>query len=1082
MRHKRRIAALTAGAVMCLNLLPSLAVNADEAVSISTVSDLKKFTEQCVYDQYSENKKFVLQNDIDLNGETIKSAGVFCGTFEGNGHSIKNIRIEGEGSKKGLFSKVSKAAQIKDLNVTGEIRINSDTSEKKDLKERAETIISKITEDEDSDTIKKSDTKGAGGIAGYNEGKIVNCSFGGKITGQSEVGGIAGTNAMTGIIDTCSNGAEVNGDSEIGGVAGYNEGRIKLSKNTGKICPNADEKTVNTGGIAGESKGAVVICTNEGNIGGKSFGDNVGGIAGKQSGEIRECINNGSVTGRRSVGGVCGRFEPYTDIELSYESAKAALDKQIDTYRKDVKDAREKIVDLFDELTDGKSLVDAIFDRLGIGGKSGDRLDRLTDSAISALDSLSGFSDETKEQLKSTGESIDSTLTSVDNFLKEFDGKGKEISDSLDELTDALNKGEDDVDEIKDKLFTDLDDLDEDLDHLNDNLDSTHAELKSALRNFQNASGTVTDTFDDIDDSVTDVRDRVKKTRTDIENLKQKVQTEIDDIKNNIPTSPIPINIPTALPSLPTVPPNTQQSYSVDEGDSLQDVYDVEPSVVGKIRDFITPSVYAAKDDDKKLFKELKSTDLVMPRLIGDENADTALIRYCVDNGRVEGSEYVGGVAGSMGFESVIKTGESVTLPDGTKIDSDALLKALVDSCISYGNVKAKSGYAGGAVGKCDIGDVRNTLTTGEISSEEGSYVGGTAGYSEGNIKNCIAVNDLDGKSYIGGIAGSGKNIETSYALPRLDGTKENNGAIAGFAGGNVSGTYFIDEGLSGIDGASFHGVAQAVKPDDIAVSDGNIPPQMSKLNGDDFCMEGGDLYMPQIKALAQNKAESIGATLQSKSSEMSKFHFKVTFTDKDKELKSLTVDYGTTLNDSDIPRLTAAGTEVPKWDKNTKEPIIRHTKFTAVYNQAMTTLSSNEEPPLLLVESVFDEGTEVELRNEGISHKFRGYEVAGGYSFTLTKNAYDKIRVHIRDDEKKAKKIAVSENGKWQVIDCTMDGSYAVFEVGAPCTFAVLYKKTSIWSFIWVIPCILALIGIGGGAFIYIRRKKDGREEKKDI
>ena len=41
-----------------------------------------------------------------------------------------------------------------------------------------------------------------------------------------------------------------------------------------------------------------------------------------------------------------------------------------------------------------------------------------------------------------------------------------------------------------------------------------------------------------------------------------------------------------------------------------------------------------------------------------------------------------------------------------------------------------------------------------------------------GNIDNCIAINDVDGNDHIGGIAGSAKNINTSYSLPRLDGKK----------------------------------------------------------------------------------------------------------------------------------------------------------------------------------------------------------------------------------------------------------------------------------------------------------------------
>ena len=1117
MKHKKRTALATAASILLINIFPLMPAFADETVSISTVSDFKSFTEKCVYDEYSKNTRFVLENDINLGGEEVKCAEVFCGTFEGGGHSVTNFTLSAEGSNKGLFAIVTKDGQIKDLNVTGEIKVSSDTNTdvRTDLRKRASAILSRIdvtTSDDEQST----DTKGAGGIAGYNAGKIVNCSFGGKIRGKAQVGGIAGTNAMTGVIDSCANGAEIDGDSEVGGLAGYNEGRVKLSKNEGKICPDADENTVNVGGITGNSEGAVFACTNDGAVGSESFGDNVGGISGKQSGEIRECVNNGTVLGRRSVGGVCGRFEPYTDIDLSYESAKAAVDKQIDIFRDDVEDARQKIVDLVDELTDGRGIISDILDRLGIKeGSTGDRLDRITNSSTrmmdsvtnslnrvsdenlsgsvkDALDSISDFSTETTETLRNTGNSIDNTLSSVDDFLGEFDGKGREISEtldnlnnslanvdsSLDNLNDAVDKGSDDVDELKDKLFTQLDDLDEMLDDIDDNLNSTHTDLQRTMSSLRGTSSSAWTLFDDLDDSVNSAQKDINKLRTTIDNIRKNIEKRVEDAKKLIPsTNPI------VLPSvLPTIMPYSE--YEVEPDAVIESEYEVEPSVVGFITDMLTVTAHAANDDDNKeksAFSEIKSTDITLPRLIGDESADTALIRYCINNGDVTGHELSGGVAGSMGFESAVRNGESITLPDGTRVNADSVLKAVIDGCISYGAVTAKTDYAGGVVGKCDIGDIKNTLTTGEIKSEEGSYAGGIAGLCSGDIENSIAVNDVEGKSYIGGIAGSGKNIKTSYALPRLDGTKEYSGAIAGFLSGEAEGTYFIDEGLSGINGANYEGKAEAVAPSEIAASDGVVPAKMKALTTDSFYMAQGDLFMPQIKTLAENNAEQIAALLQSKSAEMSRFHFNVVFMDKDKELKAFAVEYGTVLASGDIPRLSADGTEVPVWDKDVKEPIIRHTKFTAVYNKAATTLSSGEEPPVLLVESVFDEGASVILKEADVTHEFDGYKVAGGYSFELSKNAYDRIKVHIRDEKGKAKKIAVQENGKWTVIDCEMDGSYAVFEVGAPCTFAVLYAKGNPLGIILAAAGALLVIAAGVVLFVVLRRRH-GREKEKDI
>ena len=1133
-KNNKIISFLTALVIM-LNILPMCIVQADDTVAISTVNDLKEFFEKCVYDEYSKNKKFVLQNDIDLNGVEIKSAEVFCGTFEGGGHSIKNVKLSFEGSNKGLFCSVTKEGQIRDLNVTGDIKVTVGTDTESVFRQKATSILSKT--DINTQNFDKG-SKGAGGLVGYNAGKIVNCSYGGNIKGQKQVGGLVGYNAMTGVVDSSANSATVVGDSETGGIVGYNEGRIKLSRNDGKVCPDANENTVNAGGICGNNEGAVVICTNNGIVGGESFGDNIGGIVGTQSGEVRECINNAAVQGRRSVGGVVGRFEPYTDIDLSYQSAKAAMEKDIDTFQNDISSARTKLIEYGLKLLTGSNDVSGLMSLLGLGDAKNNtrsRLDVLTDSAVNMMDSItnavnsasdsnvtgslkdtldqargdiSSFTDESKQSIRDVSDSLNTSLESLDDFLDEFDGKGDELSDLIDNLNDSLDKGKDDVDDSKDKLSNRLDKMEKDIDDVIDNLDDTNEELKKLLRQLKYVSGdvgdSVSDTMENLDNLVLNMSKELKGLKDTIKSFKD----VLDKLGSTLPTlKPLPtlgpMIRPTATPSNggsdssggnsggsdsnnDTSSESVKSEDDIDPGynvtpdGELDSSYDVEPSVVGMLKDMLFTTAKAAEaDDEKTAISDLKSTDISLPRLIGDENADTALVKYCINNGTVDGTESTGGVVGCVGFESIVRSGENLTLPDGTKVNSDSVLKAVIDSCISFGNVTAESKYAGGICGKSDIGDIKNSLTTGEIAVNDGSYSGGTAGYTSGNIDNCIAINDVDGNDHIGGIAGSAKNINTSYSLPRLDGKKDDAGAIVGFVDGDVTGCYFIDEGLSGISGMNLEGRAEAVKPDDMTTADGSFPSRMPLLDNGNFYMADGDKFLPQIKSLAQNDAESIGAILQSKSTELSRFHFNVIFKDKDKELKSMTVDYGTVLNDSDIPKLTADGSEVPMWDKDVKSPIIRHTTFSAEYNKATTTISSGEEPPLMLAESVFADNTTLSLKEEDVDHVFDGYKNGKAYSFTLSKDAYDVIKVHIRDDKKKAAKIAVQIDGKWSMVDCTIDGSYAVFETAKPCKYVLLYKKISP-----IVP-----IAICGGvavlmmaAFVVLRRiKKHGRSKEKE-
>ncbi len=58
-----------------------------------------------------------------------------------------------------------------------------------------------------------------------------------------------------------------------------------------------------------------------------------------------------------------------------------------------------------------------------------------------------------------------------------------------------------------------------------------------------------------------------------------------------------------------------------------------------------------------------------------------------------------------------------------------------------------------------------------------------------------------------------------------------------------------------------------------------------------------------------------------------------------------------------------------------------------------------------MLAESVFADNTTLSLKEEDVDHVFDGYKNGKAYSFTLSKDAYDVIKVHIRDDKKKAAK-----------------------------------------------------------------------------
>lgn len=126
----------------------------------------------------------------------------FKGTFDGNGHVISGYKLNRRdelGFNAGLFGYVYNIATIKNL---GLISDNDNTA-----------------------------ASFAGAIAGFNEGKIINCwtnvnvsnNYGGndyRITG-----GFVGRNS--GIIEGCYSLGVVDGESQVGAFVGLNEGTIK---------------------------------------------------------------------------------------------------------------------------------------------------------------------------------------------------------------------------------------------------------------------------------------------------------------------------------------------------------------------------------------------------------------------------------------------------------------------------------------------------------------------------------------------------------------------------------------------------------------------------------------------------------------------------------------------------------------------------------------------------------------------------------------------------------------------------------------------------------------------------------------
>ena len=296
-----------------------------------------------------------LDVDVDMNSrELINAWGstydsqYFQGIFDGQNHTIYNLKVTSSDHRVGLFRSAENAT-FKNLVFYHPYAYCSGNK------------------------------NGVGALVGYFRGS---CSFehiqsvDGTIQGYQEVGGIAGEGqGSRAVFKYCKNSSQVTAsEARGGGILGYwntdeylemqfceNTGVISIDKQAGGICGESKGRfdasnCVNSGAVTSANQDAggiiskiqdddstIINCSNSGTIRGSAatggiggyFGDNsnnptytitrnentgtvissggyAGGIVGEISSEnlssIQENINSGNVTGYDKTGGICGFY------------------------------------------------------------------------------------------------------------------------------------------------------------------------------------------------------------------------------------------------------------------------------------------------------------------------------------------------------------------------------------------------------------------------------------------------------------------------------------------------------------------------------------------------------------------------------------------------------------------------------------------------------------------------------------------------------------------------------------------------------------------------------------------------------
>lgn len=496
---------------------PGIKALAEEisTVTISNKEDFIEFSKKCTLDTWSIGKTVNLNCDLDLSVNDFDLIPTFGGTFNGNGHTISGVNIQGNGSNIGLFRYVQENGKIVNLNVKGSINLSGTKSN-------------------------------IGGIVGENSGRIENCTFEGSIRGENVIGGISGKNMHTGQIISCTSKGNVDGENSTGGIVGENDGLILNCTNNAEVNTvyvekddsitdiNTDAAAIvesykinkeeteeesilghrDTGGIVGYTSGVVQGCVNNADIGYQHVGYNIGGVAGRQSGYLLGCENNGLVKGRKDVGGIVGQAEPYITLNSSQDGLQ----------------------NIKNELNNLNGMVNRLItDADNLGDDMGNYLDEILNNSEIAGDNAqilvnrgSDFIDDNIGEINAESAIISNTLDKLEPVFDNFESSTDNIAEALDDLSDILNNVDIPSLNIKDII--------ESLDNISEAEKSIKEAVKSAKKAVKDLKDAINiNSNDETDKAIENIEKAIKDIITAKIRIKEALKNirDILDIFNN---------------------------------------------------------------------------------------------------------------------------------------------------------------------------------------------------------------------------------------------------------------------------------------------------------------------------------------------------------------------------------------------------------------------------------------------------------------------------------------------------------------------------------------------------------------------
>ena len=680
---------------------------------------------------------------------------------------------------------------------------------------------------EEADALLNSHTD-TGGVAGYSGGAIQSCVNSGAVgyphVGYN-VGGIAGR--QTGYLADCVNNGAILGRKDVGGIAGQAEPYLTLGADSDTLTrlrreldtlddlvQSAIDHTQLSGDAISARLERISLSTDAARDSSKQLLDHTSDFVDDNV----DSLNSFSASVTAALDQMEPALDDLSDAAGYLDTLSGKLEDALDTLaeagtlsQSAMKDAQNAAKDLglaADDMSDAMDAMQDAFEALQraviikdedkVRGALRDLADAIR-ALGSALNQAGGAGNTLQEALGLSGAGENGASGGIGNALEQIGTALGTIADNTSLDWDSLQEGLRQMGEAFQYLeyaAGHLNDASTDLNAALGKLEDTSGKLSTALEELADVSaigGAVSRKLESAFSAMSKAVDRLAEDGPlELSPLGQEARDAGDDLYASLS------DLSDGMEELRATVDSAGDTLATD----LQAVSRQMNKVLNLMLDAFS-DLQDVTEQDRELIEDTSDEDISATR--------QGKVTGCRNAGTVEGDRNVGGAVGSMAIEYDLDPEDDT---ERFSLGNTYETKAVLQNCLNQGTVTAKKDCAGGLAGRMDLGTALECQNYGSVTSTNGNYVGGVAGYADGTIRNSCSKCVLSGASYVGGIAGWASRLRNCAAIVTIGEGTEWVGAIAGDAdlkAGDLHDNFFVDTGTAGVDGISYAGIAEPV-------------------------------------------------------------------------------------------------------------------------------------------------------------------------------------------------------------------------------------------------------------------------------